>query len=541
MGRALSDNMGCVKNIELREEERLGIVKWAREHAIRPGSSLADVNSAINQRFFGGIGKPEWINDVLGGRKTPERNLAMDVWKQQDARRQIYAQAKNANLAANRPAIAKAASLVLQAPRSVAVFGHGIVFPVTHAGDLILRPQDWDIFVKGTYRAYRNALSSDYHLKSEAALVNDISELNPKINYDMAVRSGVRIGEKGHAIGLMANKENIDAVRSMIGLEPSKAGKAGFLQAAARSWDGLARMRYELWKKAMERHTNTAMSEKEILDVGKELGEWANNATGYGKGPLTGKVGGALGFGPALTQSKLNRVFADPVKTTNTFLNWNGATAGEKAVAWERLSGSAQYLGTYLGFLAANQAILSAFGSKEKVNLLHPYEPGWMAFRTGTGQEFGIPGMLSELKTIGKLLAVPFLDKKSLRGDTRMDVAGQLVWRYGTSKLTPTVRVPAEAIFRQDWQGRPLPWSSESGTKSKPKVSWGEYASSIGPIPLSGPTSYLSQRLRESGMSSLDRNTLIKSLILFGIGLPGFHVKEAKEPKPQTSSSRERR
>lgn len=527
--------MACVTKVELSEDERLGIIKWAREHAIRPGSSLADVNKAINDRFFGGMGKPEWINDILGGRKTPERHLAMDVWKKQDARRQIYSQAKNSSLAANRSNLSKAASLLLQSPRSVAVFGHGIVFPVTHAGDLILRPQDWDVFVRGTYRAYRNALSSDYHIKSNAALENDVSTVNPKINFDMASRSGLRVGEKGSPIGLMANKEAVDAVRSMIGLKPSAGGTTGFLKAAARSWDGLTRMRYELWKKGMERHTNTSMSEAEILNVGKEMADWANSATGYGKGPLTGKIGGTLGFGPALTQSKLNRVFVDPVKTLNTFSNWGKASLGEKAVAWERLSGSLQYLGTYLGFLMANQALLKAFGSKEKVNLFHPWsENDWMAFKTGDGLAFGIPGMMSELKTLGKLITIPFMSRKDLHGQTKMGAVGETAWRYGTAKLTPSIRVPTEAALGEDWRGRPLPWSSDPGTKNNPRLSWPEYATALGPIPTTGGAGFIAQKLHEGGMSEANTKNLMRALEISGFGLPGLHVHESHERPKKT-------
>jgi hypothetical protein len=103
----------------------------------------------------------------------------------------------------------------------------------------------------------------------------------------------------------------------------------------------------------MSKYVKPGMSEAEVLDIGKNLADWANHATGSGKGPVS-KLGGEVLFGPKLTQSKLNRISADPIKTVKTFANWEGATAGERAVAMTRL-GATQFLLTNLGFLAVNQ------------------------------------------------------------------------------------------------------------------------------------------------------------------------------------------
>ena len=48
-----------------------------------------------------------------------------------------------------------------------------------------------------------------------------------------------------------------------------------------------------------------------MIEVGKNLAEWANHATGSAKGPIS-NLGGNVLFGPKLTQSKLNRMFSDP-------------------------------------------------------------------------------------------------------------------------------------------------------------------------------------------------------------------------------------
>jgi hypothetical protein len=73
-------------------------------------------------------------------------------------------------------------------------------------------------------------------------------------------------------------------------------------------------------------------------------------------------------------------------------------------------------------------------------------------------------------------------------------------------------------------------------------MSWGEYAASIGPIPLEGPISYVYQKLKEGGTSALDATTIIKGLILSGLGATGLHVGEELAPRPPSrAQSRQQR
>jgi hypothetical protein len=44
-------------------------------------------------------------------------------------------------------------------PRSVAVFGHGFIFPITHGGDLAFRPESWGTFIRGILNTYKSAFS----------------------------------------------------------------------------------------------------------------------------------------------------------------------------------------------------------------------------------------------------------------------------------------------------------------------------------------------------------------------------------------------
>ena len=107
-------------------------------------------------------------------------------------------------------------------------------------------------------------------------------------------------------------------------------------------------MRFELWNYEMEKYIKPSMTQEQVLDVGKNLAEWANHATGSAKGGLARIPGiSNVMFGPAITQSKLNRIFKDPVKTVQTFSKLEQSECGREsgcldpppwidAIPWDR-------------------------------------------------------------------------------------------------------------------------------------------------------------------------------------------------------------
>lgn len=481
----------------IRDEERSVVWKWARENAgVDSGVPIEQVGKAINDHFYGGQGKPEWINDILSGRKTPFKVVANEMWKKQYNRRVITQQAQEISKLANIGPVGKLLRRLWTAPRTLAVMGHGVVFPITHAGDLAFRPASWGTFIKGTLRTYHGAFSKGY-----SGRMLNMMESDPL--FDTALRSGLDAGKNSHPSGLIS--------RSYHG-------------PAQRAWDMLTVMRFELWKKQVSKYLKPGMSEAEVLDIGSNLATWANHATGSGKGGIA-KLGGEVLFGPKLTQSKLNRITSDPIQTFKTFSDWKSATPGERAVAMTRLSGSTQFLLTNLGFLAVNAGVLYALGSKDKINFTDPTQGDFFAFK-GSGIEGFVPGLHTEIRTLAKLLATAFAEKKELRGETKFSRSAKVVGQYGMAKLTPTIQRGLEVGFGQDWQGRPLPWSKEEGTKKRPKLTYGEYAADIGPIPLSGPIGYVYDQIKKTGASSLEASQIVKALIIGGLGLPGFHVRE---------------
>jgi hypothetical protein len=79
--------------IPVTDDERIVIWKWAKANGIDKGLPIDKVGDAINEHFFGGQAKPEWITDILSGRKTPFKHLADDAWRKQYNRRTIVQQA----------------------------------------------------------------------------------------------------------------------------------------------------------------------------------------------------------------------------------------------------------------------------------------------------------------------------------------------------------------------------------------------------------------------------------------------------------------
>ena len=496
--------MACYRgpNPVKTDEQRMVIWKWAKEKGgINDGFPIESVRNAINIKFFGGMGKPEWIDDVITGRHSPLREVANDMWRKQYNARILRQQARDLSRMENMGPVGKWLRRIWTAPRTLAVFGHGVVFPVTHAGDLVFRPQDWGTFINGALKTYRGAFDKAYTGRI-------LSQMEADERFDLGLRSGVDMGTQSHPAGLISRY---------------------YHGPAQRAWDLLTSMRFELWKKAMDRHVKPGMSNAEVLDIGKNLAEWANHATGSGKGPIA-SVGGEALFGPKLTQSKLNRIIADPIKTVKTFRDWNNATAGEKAVAWERLSGATQFLVTNLGFLGVNAGLLAALGLKDKINISDPTKGDFLSFKAG-GIRGNVPGLHTEVKTLAKILNTAFLSRQQLRGDTKFTATAKTLGQYGMAKLTPAIQRGLEFGLGQDWLGRPLPWSSEKGTPSRPKLTYGEYAAQIGPIPLEGPIGFVYDQLKKGGMSALDATALTKALIIGGFGAPGFKVTEDIQPR----------
>jgi len=511
----------------------MAIWKWAKANGIDQGLPFEKVHAAINNHFFAGAAKPEWITDILSGRKTPLRSVANEAWRTQYNRRAIVEHANKLTQGAAMSPAGKAFHALWSLPRSAAVFMHGWVFPVTHAGDLLLRPISWGTFFRGLLNTYTKSFSKE---GTERLL----ESMRRSDRYDLALRSGLDVGAKSHAGNLV-----------------NRAPKGS---QSTRAWDILTTLRFQLWDRAMDKHIDPAMGQAEQLDIGKNLAEWSNHATGSAKGKIA-SLGSNVLFGPKLTQSKLNRIFADPVKTVQTFANWRNATTGERIVARTRLSGMVQYGVTGLGFLVANQGLLQALNSNQKINFTDPTKSDWLKFK-GLGADVGLPGLRSELKTIAQILAIPFMPGKEVKAASygaarsKTEYLEKVVKDYVFGKVTPTIGLGKELFTGEAFPHRPVPWSAEKGTPSQPKMWGSEFATEhVLPILAQTPTKmffealrkggtnpqrYIFDQLLKGGMSAIDATALMRGLIVSVVGATGLHATAEKEPKPAEVIKRQR-
>jgi hypothetical protein len=482
-------------------DERMAVWKWAKENGIDAGLPYEKVHDAINNHFFGGVGRPEWTHEILGGRKTPFRQVSDAAWAAQRNRRAAVGYAKEQIRQQTMSPAMRAFGKAWGLPREVNVFWHDWVFPMTHAGDLLMRPTSWGHFFGLVRDVYSKSFSA-----AETEQLMDRMRRDPL--YRLAVDSGLAIGRGSH-VGGLADR-------------PSKA------------WDILTKTRFDMWKSMMEKRIDPKMSSQELLDYGRNFADWANHATGSTKSSLMmGKTPlGGLFFGPSLTASRISRLIGDPAKTVATFANWNKASPGEQQVALTRLSGLGQFFGMYMGALIANAGYNQATGGTP-INYIDPRKKDWLNFNAG-GIKFGLGQMATEIRTLGKILAIPWTSPKAMAeatGGTARDPSAyflKTLMDYGWGKVAPTISFGKELITGQEFTGRPLPvpWAPQPTVK-KPKMDWAEYfLTARAPILMEEPAKYIYDHLREHGASAFDAQAIIKGLIVTGMGATGIHVSE---------------
>lgn len=500
----------------MTDAERLAMWKWTKENAIDHGMPFEQVRDTFNNHYFGGSAKPEWVKEFFAARKTPFQRLSDAAWAAQANRRNIQQQAKHLVSDQNATNLERAFNAVIAAPRYVSVGGstHFAVFPFSHAGALLLNPLRWKAFARMVGNTWRNISPA------QAEILRDTMARDP--NFTLARRNGLDLSTHGNETG------------------------GGTL--SSRGWGALIETRFRLWNAAMKRHINSGKySPEEIDSIAKEMATWANHATGSGKGILTAnKYISSAFFGPKLTQSYWNRLVGDPVKTLATFSSWSRASAGDKAVAMQRLRGSVTAAITYSGMLYANQAMLQATGQKDEINWNDPSQADWLAFKWG-GMRWGLPGaMHAEIKLIGQIIAAQTMKPEDLAktgllvpkgnvstprlmGLRELYVARQL-WDYVQNKATPAYGLGKEILSGHDFMDRPLPWSSDKGDPKHRPVSWGEFAWSKAPIPLSAAAGYVYDQLRKAGASVTDASMWMRAAMVGGASaLAGTDPKEIKD------------
>ena len=406
--------------------------------------------------------------------------------------------------------------------------GHGGGIPLmTHASSTLLQdPVAWQkyfrqsfSFAYGKIENYETAMADlkqrpNYYKAMKDGLKNDVTKRTEdyaKYADNFRKMIGEKLGEKA-------------------GVAPEKLGK--FLAAGNRGFDILKIMRQDIydnyWNKLSE-------MEKADPNTGKFVAAIANHATGisdvdFGK-TLNPIINKAI-FAPHLEAARWNRIIVQPAQVLATSLK---IAAGKEIPISERVRTQiivdryGKQLGMYVAAVALNAGLSSYLGSKYQVNFTNPTKNDFLKFKIGDYSLDISGGILSTGRMLADIVKTVYENDK---GQTVTDKLSHTIGNYAEGKFSPLANLIYHGVTRQDFMGRPLPFSEKAGTLKKPKYTWGEYFSQeFTPIPVAETMKSIYDGLKESGYSNDDsvlKKTASALLVFMVSGATGARVQESK-------------
>lgn len=518
------------------------------------GDSFEDM---INQMHRETGAPARFWEEIIVGPKG-DRIRSADMLRKEDARRTAQMKAQLAIEKTEWGPFLKAARITATVPRAVLTAFHAGVYPVTHAGGLLLTPTRYQQFVKGWATSWGTMPLLKPFGGGRAFYERARLELASDPEYAFWRNAGLRIGLEDRPVGIMSD------------LLSGWLGKTGGWNDG--SWLGLMRMRLDLAKQAGRRlltkddfksladpTTTTAqrraagvsgfadLANPEARNMAQGIAEVMNHATGVTTAGSRQMWGGAgkFFFAPELMASKFARAIPDPLKTARTF--WKLQTgqtvsAGERAAAYLRMRNATEYLGTWLGGLMLNDALLQHFGSDQRINFFHMTRPGdWLRFKSGDGDIFESRGPEEYLRLLGQLVAIGFTERRGLTGRNPWDQAIIDMGTFLTYKLAPGYGLTGELFMGTDIFGRPLPENIQNiraaigmprrqASIAHPQYTMAEYAASRGPIFIGAGARDMYDDLRARGADEPTAQSVVKAgLVTLGAFLGGGVHREREQ------------
>jgi hypothetical protein len=538
-------------NYNLTPQQIRPMWDFLKENFFDQGKGFAEaINGAIAMT---GHNDHRFWAEVMAGPKTAPRVKTNAIYAAESARNAAKQHAALAIKTADMPAGFRYARMVGEIPRQALVAIHGAVFPVTHGGGLILNPGEWSNFAKGWWTSMK---VGDPRPAYDAQGKRMISPTGYKM----------RMGDVAHEemkTAMVTHAKYGDARAAGVKINPEE-GPQGILTSwltsrpgwSRKAWLGLQVMRFNVWLSDMapfyEQLNQGTISKGDFKAIAESMAEVANHATGVTNWQLG--IAGKAAFAPQLTWSKVMRAVVDPAKTLATFAKMSSripVSPAERMVAYKRLGNATQFLGTTVAALTLNQALLSALGSKQKINFTDPMKADWMRFKTGEGHVFATRGPEEILRLMGHLTAIGYAGKKELKGESQREAALDAVAKFLQYKISPGIGQVGEFFYGKDVFGRPLPEPIQKArsaiglmpqepTKTKPQYTTLEYALQKGPIFIGGGARDVYNSMVERGMSVPDATALFRaSLVSAGefFGFGGYEESPTQE-KPISPQQR---
>lgn len=444
--------------------------------------------------------KFEDVAKAIARNKTAKR-LSDDVWRKQQVARQVKQQAQRWFNSLSIPGWSKALNSVPRAFFGLKVgFGmHGFVGLGTHAPSLFYQPRWWTTYFPEYGKMYGMVFNTARH----EVLMNDLTS---RPNWNTARRAGLANDPQEYEeyANIDFNDAAGGALKRYISARVADTFNK-FVRAGNRGYSVLKILRQDMFDKEWSRYPDSMKQGEAGAALAKSLADSINHDTGI-VNYRPPKVFNWLFFAPRLESSRAMWLYGDPLKATGIALNWKNASVADRAFATRQFQQKAWVAGTYLAMLAANQGMLTASGSKQKINGIpkwaggggiDPLRSDFMKFKVA-GQTFSYGNaMLSMARLPVRLLAARFsagsgkMKKLIYADESQYTIAGD----YLRSQASPFGAFALDLQMKADFQRRPLPPMPFSGaTEPMPKrlaaqgeqpYTWPEFLSeTASPIPI---------------------------------------------------------
>ena len=515
----LRAEFGDKKGNKFTPAEALRIWNYGKENYIEHG--ITEWGDLIH-----GISSDVGLNpeQVISAIATPKgmREITDEIYKHMRQVRDLNTHAKNWVLYKDKNPVLKYAQTVPRIMFSLKVLWHGGVGMITHAGKMLFDPLDWDLYFKNFKNQYRLMASKKYYNRTMAAL-----EADP--NYLPWLRAGLAVDP--HRI---YNDYQLfgEAFKKMTGL-----GERGF--------DILKLYRFDLANRFYSHLSNSEKADPESL---KEIAKFVNHATGTVKNWKGEEWYNVAFFAPRLEAARWHSMFIDPAKAIGIFTK---IAAGKEVKPSDRAFAklvarqAGTMLATYVGALAANQALLKHYGSDYRVNITDPTQSDFLKFKIG-GQTVALDGgMVNLLGFVGTLTALT-LEKPKMKGGNltsqRQNILDELS-KYVSYKISPFVSEAWNQMGRQTFSGNYLPdYKGPVKPGKKQYKTWFDYLisqeSPVLNIPVSEALKDIHETMTNRGMSKANASTILHGA-LFGVLSGGTGVRITTGRKPETPAEQE--
>lgn len=440
-------------------------------------------------------------------------------------RSQVLQSAKIWVKSADQSATRKFWSKVIKVPAAIVTALHGSVAPITHVGGDLYRPSNWKSyfnFMLNSYTFSFGGLTEGGKARYEKAM----GDLVRDPSYMLAKKAGLRIDPTDFSSDDYSNYQSVFG-------RLAKMGERGF--------NAMKPYRLEQFKQQYNKLSDQA---KANPDVVKAIAHMVNLSSGTTEAKIPPGTDLVM-FAPKLVVSQYQRIFTEPAKAVGTFVKWGASlsnpdkfsppTAAEKLQAKMVARHSGEMVATYLAALAANQAILSLSGSKQKINFTDPLSPDWMKFKAWGKDIDASGGMNSALRFVGSLVeeaaranGIVKTKEKGKPGDTE----GRKIIQQMANKLSPAAGDIVEVFSGTDNVGNSLPWSSVKHSKGKEKLSWAKYFESKSPIFIAEGFKTFNEAAAQNGVPHAVLDNYLEG-ILIGVlaGTTGAHISSDNPKK----------